>query len=293
LRQTLLLLGSTAPDGDVGFGFSANPKIGVSALLRKRGASDSLGATRLKASFGTGIKEPRLDEAFSPSLFFLGNPELDPERTISFDVGLSQELFGRRAELEVVYFDNRFKDQIAFVSDPATFGPITLPNGQLTNFVNVEKAVGRGVEVIASTRPVSQLRVYGSYTFLHSELERGSPGTTREVGLTLLRRPRHSGTIQASWVGSRYDVSVDGSFIGSRRDFDPVTFARFTLAGEPIFNDGYAKVNLSGSYRFNRFVSAFARIENLFNQDYEEVLGFPAYRLNFTAGLRLSLGGGR
>ena len=52
-------------------------------------------------------------------------------------------------------------------------------------------------------------------------------------------------------------------------------------------------MNAAGSYRINRFVSLFARVENFLNQDYEEVRGFPAYRLNFTAGLRIKIGGGR
>ena len=61
-------------------------------------------------------------------------------------------------------------------------------------------------------------------------------------------------------------------------------------AGRALINEGYAKLNLSGSYRINRGLRAFARIENLLNQDYQEVLGFPAYRLNFSAGLRVRIG---
>ena len=292
LKATLESLGSPAPSGNVGFGVSANPKLAVSYLVRPRRENESWGSTRLKASFGTGIKEPRLDEAFSPSPFFLGNPRLDPERAISFDAGLTQEFFGRRASVDVTYFDNRFRDQIAFVSDPVTFGPVELPNGTLTNFVNLERASARGVETTIAVRPTRSLQLSGSYTFLHSELERAA-SSAAEVGLWLLRRPQNSGSLQASWVGSRFDVSIDASLVGRRRDLDPVTFARFDASGLPIFNDGYAKVNFAGSYRFNEYVTAFARVENLLNQDYEEILGFPAYRLNFSAGLRVRIGGRR
>jgi outer membrane cobalamin receptor len=123
-------------------------------------------------------------------------------------------------------------------------------------------------------------------------LERAA-SASQEVGLPLLRRPRNSGSIQASWIAARFDVSIDGSFVGRRRDFDPVTFARFDSADRAIFNEGYALLNLAGSYRVNRFVTAFARIGNLLNQDFEEILGFPAYRLNFSSGLRIRIGGGR
>lgn len=290
LRAALASLGSSAPLGDVGFGVEANPKIAAAVLARQH-REDGLGATRLKASFGASIKEPTLTEAFSPSIFFLGNPSLKPERAVSFDVGVIQEFANRRASLEATYFDNRFRDQIIFTFDPVTFGAVRLPDGRLTNFINLERASARGVELIASARPLLKLRATASYTFLRSRLERAELAN-REVGLALLRRPRHSGTFDVMWVEEKFDVSLDGSLVGERRDIDPLSGARFRNE-HPIVNDGYAKVNLAGSYRFGSRVTAFARLENLLNQEYEEVLGFPANKLNFRAGLRLRLGGGR
>jgi outer membrane cobalamin receptor len=293
LRAALALLGASAPIGDVGFGFSVNPKLALSVVARRHREGAAVGATRLKASFGTGIKEPSLTEAFSPNLFFLGNPSLDPERAISFDVGASQEFFGRRASLELTYFDNRFRDLIIFTFDPVTFGPIALPDGRLTNFINLERATARGLEVVAAARPLLRLRVAGNYTFLRSRQERASGALNSEAELPLLRRPRHSAAFEIGWIDQRFDATLDGSLVGRRRDIDPITNARFDLSGRPIFNGGYAKLNASGSLHVSRRVSAFARVENLLNQDYEEILGFPAYRLNFSAGLRVRLGGGR
>ncbi|MFL6274444.1 MAG: TonB-dependent receptor [Blastocatellia bacterium] len=290
LRATLISLGSTAPTGHVGFGTSANPRLAASVLAYPHRDSAALGAMRIKASFGTGIKEPRLIEAFSPSFFFLGNPALNPERAISFDAGVSQEFWNRRASIDLTYFDNRFRDQIAFVFDPLTFGPVKLEDGTLTNFINVERSKARGLELAGAARPTRQLRLQASYTFLRSRLVRAASLLNPELGLPLIRRPRHAGTIEASWVADRWDVTLDGSLIGRRRDIDPVTGARFDGAGRAFTNDGYAKLNLSGSYRLSRALRAFARIENLLNQDYQEVLGYPAYRLNFSAGLRLRIG---
>lgn len=293
LRAALESLGSTAPTGEVGFGVKANPKLAASFLARRHQEGAAFGATRLKASFGTGIKEPRLIEAFSPSTFFLGNPGLDPERAISFEVGASQEFAARRASLELTYFDNRFRDQIAFVFDPVTFGPVKLADGTLTNFVNIERASARGIELSGAARPARQLRIAASYTFLRSRLDRAADTLNPEIGLALLRRPRHSGTLDLSWVAKRYDITLDGSFVGERRDFNPVTFARVGAGGQPILNDGYAKMNLSGAYRITENIAAFARVENLLNRNYQEILGFPAYRLNFSAGLRLRIGGSK
>jgi outer membrane cobalamin receptor len=291
LRAALASIDSSAPVGDVGFGVTANPKLAFNLVARRPVGGESFGATRLKASFGTGIKEPSLLEAFSPSIFFLGNPGLDPERAISFDAGIIQEMFNRRASIELTYYDNRFRDQIIFTFDPVTFSPVRLPDGRLTNFINLERASARGVELIGAARPLLKLQVSGSYTFLRSRVDRASTGSSSELGLPLLRRPRHSGSFEIIWANERYDLTVHGSILGKRRDLDPVSGARFDLSGRPLFNDGYAKLNAAGSYRLSRQVTAFARVENLLNQDYEEILGFPAYRLNFSAGLRLRLGG--
>jgi vitamin B12 transporter len=261
--------------------------------VRRHKEEAGLGATRIKASFGTGIKEPQLDESFGPSPFALGNPSLDPERAISFDLGVVQEFYERRLSAEVTYFDNRFRDIITFVFDPATFGPVRLSDGRLTNFVNLERASARGVELIFAARPVSKMRATASYTFLRSRLERARETLAATQGLPLERRPRHSGSFEIGWVASRFDATLEGSLVGRRREVDPVTAARFDLAGRPIFNDGYARLNAAGSFHITRQMTAFTRVENLLNQDYEEVLGFPAYRLNFSAGLRVRVGGGR
>jgi vitamin B12 transporter len=128
---------------------------------------------------------------------------------------------------------------------------------------------------------------------LKSRLDRAAAALNTEIGLALLRRPRHSGSIDVGWVAKRFDLTLDGSFVGRRRECDPVTCAKFDPSGKPFFVDGYAKLNLAGAYRINENVSAFARVENLLNQDYQEILGFPAYRLNFSAGLRVRAGGGK
>jgi outer membrane cobalamin receptor len=308
LRIVLQSLGSSAPSGNVGFGLAANPKLAVSLLARRHVESAAVGATRFKASFGSGIKEPTLDEAFGPSIFALGNPGLDPERTISFDAGVVQEFLGRRLSLDLTYFDNRFRDLIIFESTAAS-EPVRLANGALTNFINADRASGRGVEFMASARPgglLSRLRLSGSYTFLRSRLDRAAEVLTfppptfdgvfapnPELGLPLLRRPRHSGAFEATWVDQRFDFTVSGSIVGKRRDFIPFPFAKFDSSGRPVYGAGYAKLNAAGSFQLNNSLSLFARVENLLNQDYQEVLGFPAYRLNFTAGLRLRVGGKR
>lgn len=303
LATILTSLGSTSYTGKVGFGTEVMPKIAAIYLLPTGNLQSVVGMARLKANYGHGIKAPTLVEAFSPSQFFLGNPALKPERARGYDLGIEQFFWKDRYRVEVTYFENRFRDQIAFVGDPATFGgPIKLADGRLTNYVNNDRAISRGMEIAVSMSPHKRrLFIGGTYTLLKTKLESAADvidfSTGRlianpEVGFSLLRRPRNSGTLNVAWIGDKWEVNLDGFFVGRRRDGDPVTFERFRN-GQPIFNDAYQRVDLAGQYRFTSRVALFVRIENLLNQEYEEVLGYPAYKLNFSAGMRFRIGGGR
>ncbi|MGH9799026.1 MAG: TonB-dependent receptor [Blastocatellia bacterium] len=304
LAAILTRLGSASASGKVGFGTEIMPKIAAIYLLPTSDLQSVVGMTRLKANYGQGIKAPSLVEAFSPNGFFLGNPALKPERARSYDFGIEQFFWKDRYRVEATYFENRFRDQIAYVGDAATFGgPIKTADGRLTHFVNNDRTISRGMEIAVSMSPHKRrLFIGGTYTLLKTKLEAaaavidfstGKLVPNREVGFALLRRPRHSGTLNVAWIGDKWEANLDGFFVGRRRDGDPVTFARFNAAGQPIYNDAYQRLDLAGNYRFTSRVSAFARIENLLNQDYEEVLGYPAYRLNFSAGMRFRIGGGK
>ena len=287
-------LGSASFIGSVGFGTKATPKI--AALIVARKGDDNFGATKFRASYGAGIKAPTLVETFSPNSYFLGNPGLKPERAQSFDAGIEQLFWRDRVRLEATFFANYFRDQIAYVGDPASFGgPIKTAQGVLTSFVNNDRARARGLELSATIRPTRNLSLNGNYTLTDSKLIAAAQiidfGTLKlvpnpEVGFSLLRRPRHSGSINVAWTAEKFALNLDGFFIGQRRDVDPVTFSRFANS------KGYQKVDVASSYAFTPRVTAFARIENLLNQNYQEVLGYPAYRLNFSAGLKVRLGGG-
>lgn len=293
LSNILKSLGSAPVSGEVGFGTVVVPKVAVALTMRSGEAS--IGATRLRASYGEGIKAATLVEAFSPSPFFLGNPTLKPERARSADFGVEQLFWRDRMRVEATYFENRYRDQVAFVGDPATFGgPVKTPAGTLTNFINYDRARARGLELVAALRPVRRLSVSGHYTLVASKQVAAADVIdfstlklvpSNEVGLPLVRRPKHSGAINVAWTSERFDLNLDGFFVGRRRDVDPVTFSRL------VYNGGYAKLDLAGGYRVTPRVTAFARIENLLNQNYQEALGYPAYRLNFSAGMRFRLGG--
>ena len=255
------------------FGTSAVPRTSLAYYLRRGGGA--VGLSKLKFNFGLGIKEPSLLESFSIGPFAFGNPELRPERARSFDFGVEQRLWHDRAKLEVNWFDNRFRDLIAF--EITSFVPFT------GSFFNIGRSKAKGSELILEVAPGGGLRARAHYTFLDSQVtESGTVfDPVFEEGNRLFRRPKHSGAVEVFWDWRRVSVSSTTLFVGRRTDSD------FALLGLTS-SEGYTRWDASAAYRSPHRVTYFAVVENLLNRDYMEVLGFPALKLAFRAGARLT-----
>jgi outer membrane cobalamin receptor len=98
-------------------------------------------------------------------------------------------------------------------------------------------------------------------------------------GRQLYRRPRHSGSLQASYSRSRASVALGAVFIGSRVDSD---FNFPTISS----NEGYATWNMSGEVRLAGRTAAFVTIDNLADRDYMEPLGYRGLGRALRAGIR-------
>ena len=252
------------------FGFYAAPRVAVSWLLSSRDAG--IGATRLRGSVGRGIKEPLFIQSYSPSPSFLGNPDLAPERSRGFDVGIEQRFAGDRAAVEATYFANHFDDLISLGPfDPVTFN---------ARYENIGETRASGLELAGTAVANGGLRLGGAYTFLDSKVIRSiSSSPIFAPGRALYRRPRHSGSLQASYSRNRVSLAIGGVFVGSRVDTD---FNFPTISS----SEGYAAWHASGGLRVARRTAAFVTIDNLADHDYMEPLGYPALRRTVRAGVR-------
>lgn len=240
-----------------------------------RPQSGSLGDTRFKVSAGTGIKEPTMLESFSISPFFLGNPDLKPERSRSFEVGFDQRFARDRARVELAWFDNRFEDIITLVSDPATF------EGQ---YFNVGVTSARGIEFGAEAALSSMLRATASYTFLDSEIvESTAPANVLFAkGQWAFRRPRHSGSVGTTVSWKRATADLLGVFIGRFIDSD---FGLFN----PSFTErpGHTTWDARLSVRLTGRLTALLLVDNLTNEDYSEPIGYQPLLRVVRAGIRV------
>lgn len=270
----LFLANGVRIDDNDSFGVSVVPRSSLAYFVRH--GNGPVGSTKLKFNFGLGIKEPSFLESFSPSPSFLGNPDLSPERTRSFDFGVEQRFWRERGKLEVNWFDNRFRDLIAF--QVVSFSPFQ------GSFFNIGRSKAKGAEVILELAPGAGLRGIGSYTFLDSQVTRSaSPfSAVFREGQSLFRRPRHSGSLRVFWDWRRLNITSSTVFVGRRVDSD------FAALEPPLTsNQGYTKWDLAWSYRSSYRVTYFGVMENLLNQDYMEALGFRALKLTFRAGARV------
>jgi outer membrane cobalamin receptor len=255
--RAFLTVGGRVEHND-SFGTEAVPRAALA--VRVRGGAD---ATTLRASAGAGIKEPSFFESFSPSPFARGNPDLKPERSRTYDLGIEQRLFDGRLRAEVTGFHHDYRDQIAFhFLDFTTFE---------ATFINLGHTRGRGIEVALEAAPAAWARFWGEYTFLDGEVLVSSSDfdPVYEVGRELLRRPRHQGSLGVWLEQGRVGLGATVSAVGARADSD---FVGLGLTE----NEGHARVDARARVRLGRGFWAQAAADNLFDSEYEEVLGYPA-----------------
>jgi vitamin B12 transporter len=256
------------------FGTAVVPRVSFAFMLRE--SSGPAGDTRLKANAGGGVKEPTINQSFSPSPSFLGNPDLEPERARTADVGVEQRLFGNRAKVEFTGFYGRFQNIIS--TRTISFSPF------MSQYFNIGLTHASGAELAAELAPLRGLTIRGGYTFLDSEVtESTAPlNPVFAPGNALFRRPRHSGFADVAWSKARISLDLHGTFVGRRVDSDFASFVPPLL-----FNDGYTAWDLGASCRVAARVTAFARVENLGDADYMEPLGYPAWRRSARAGVKV------
>jgi len=255
----------------------AMPRVALSLLAAKGGQIFS--GSRLRFSYATGIKEPRFEEQIvSDPPLVLSNPHLKPEQNRAFEAGFEQGLFGGKYQLSGVYFNNLFRNQIDFaIVDPMTFA------GQ---YQNIDESMAHGAEVQLTGKLSSRLSLTSAYVYTSSQIlvQPFAFDPLHQPGQPLLRRPKHSGNVLITYLGSRWGANLGGSFVGRRADSD---FLGFNIEHAA----GYARVDLGGWYAINSRITAYANVENALNDHYNEVVGYPALTANFRAGIRFRIGG--
>jgi vitamin B12 transporter len=263
------------------FGTRVVPRMGAAVILRY--GQGFWGDTRLRASYGKGIKEPALEQSFGSDPCFPGNPNLHPERSRTVYAGVEQVLASQRVRLTAGYFNNRFEDMISFAFGASTLS-CTFGTG---TYFNTDLARARGMNFSLEAKPLRWLTMAGNYSYDNTRVLK-APNVFFEVnqpGNPLLRRPLHSGSLTLNAVFRRMSWTLSGYFSGKRADSD------FQGLGLLIPNPGYARFDLATSYELFDGLFVFGRAANLFDKHYQDALGFPALGRDFRVGMRYRFSG--
>jgi vitamin B12 transporter len=267
------------------FGNKVVPRASVSFLLLQ--GNEVFSGTRLRAGYSEGIKEPSFQQSFGISGTYptLPNPNLQPEQNRSWEAGVEQGFFSNRLSLSALYYDNQFHNQIEYQTNPVDF---------TSQYVNFNKSMSHGAEVELRGQIASHLSFTGAYTYTSTQILEAPPcdppfcdPLIYGVGAPLLRRPKHAGTVLFTYVRPRFGATIGAVAVGRRPDSDFL----FGFIPPIYYAAGYARVDLGGWYNMTRHITAYANIGNALNDHYNEVLGYPALKANFRAGLRFRLGG--
>jgi outer membrane cobalamin receptor len=259
------------------FGDRAVPRVALSVLALRGG--ETFGGTRLRFVYSEGIKAPRFEESFGQGGGFpiLPNLALKPEEAESLEAGVQQGFAAGKYSVSATYFHNLFRNKIDFALDPC------FCQGQ---YVNVNRELAHGAELEFHSRITARLSATAAYTYLSSQILEAPFAFDPLLfpGQPMLRRPKHSGSLLATYSARRWGASLAGSFVGPRRDSDFFGFGVDHAAG-------YARLDAGGWYALHRRVTAYANVENLTDRQYQEVVGYPALGVSFRAGLRFVIGG--
>jgi vitamin B12 transporter len=254
--ERLFITGGFRIEDDSVFGQATTGQGSVAFVIKETG-------TRLRGSAGTGFRAPTFNDLFFPDF---GNPDLLPERSQTWDAGFDQSLWQNRVRLKFTWFATHFTDAITCC--------VVLPTAPFGGPVNAGKARSKGVESSAEVDILPSLVASFTYTYTDTD--------NLQTNRPLARIPRHSGSAGLTWEPiPRLSLFTQVYVVGSQ----------FDSYGD-VYNSGHTRVDAGGTYRLlNQLgwlqrLELVARAQNILNEQYAEVRGFPALGANFLIGLR-------
>jgi vitamin B12 transporter len=312
------------------FGFAGTPRVSLAWQVARGNTGRFFGGTKLRASYGEGIKEPSvLDQ--TTSLYGLlqglaGGGQLisqyhvhtiGPVRSKSYEGGIDQIFFDGRGRLSLTAFHNDFSDGIEYIPQQGLIDlGVPEPVAATAVFgatVNSQAYRMEGIETEAEYRMTKSLSARAGYTYLDARIQRSFssdalgpsynpnfPGIpigiySPLIGARPFRRAPHSGYLELGYRANRLFVDLRGTFVGSRDDSDFLAFdangGTSLLLPNHNLAGAYQRIDFAASYQISRYVAAEGSFQNLPSEHYSEAFGYPAPPFMFRLGLKFSLGG--
>lgn len=228
---------------------------------------------RLRSAYGTAVKNPTFTERFGFYTNFIGNPNLEPEESSSWELGVDKQM--GELNLSATLFDTELESEIdGFVYDPATFA--------YTSGNKEGKSQRQGVEFTASVNMSDNLVINAAYTYTDSVEADGAGGYKDEI-----RRARHTGSLNLAWQAmDNLQINTNAQYSGSQTD---TYFPPWPTPSQTVTMDDYRLININANYSASDKLDIYLRLDNLLDDDYEEVFGYQTLGFGASLGLRFSL----
>ncbi|MBT3527976.1 MAG: TonB-dependent receptor [Porticoccaceae bacterium] len=228
-------------------------------------------AIRLRSAVGTAVKNPTFTERFGFYTNFIGNPNLIPEESTSWELGADQLIMGGALTLSLTIFEAELENEIdGFVYDPATFA-------YTSNNIN-GTSERKGAELSAVGNISESMSLAAAYTYTDST----GDDAVREV-----RRPRHIASLNLGWQAAHnLHLNTNIQFTGEQTD---VYFPPFPEPSQVVALSNHTLVNINLNYSATEKFEMYLKLENALNENYEEVFGYQTLGFGATLGLRYSM----
>lgn len=200
----------------------------------------------VKGTLAMGYRNPSFRELY---LYRMANPDLQPEKMMNYEVSAGKR-FSRYLNIDITLYYSRGRDMIQVLDNRNT---------------NTGRFINKGVEVSASSHPLDNLRLYASYSYLHTSLHNltGAPKNQYYLGgeLTL-------------W--DRLKIAADLKGTGS------------LYVADDVKHQNYALLNMKLTYRVCRYADIFTRLENITDARYTINRGYEMPGFTALGGIKVS-----
>ena len=234
---------------------------------RIAGASRLHNNVKAHASIGSAIQNPTITEYYGYNARYIGNPNLQPEKSVGGDVGFLFETDDHRHSVDITYFTRNVKNAISSeVINSVTYA---------SRAVNLDgKSKVKGLEVAYNGKITDVLTAYANYTYTQ---------TRDSKGIELARRPKHlANTGLAYQITEKLGADVNLSYTGKRMD----TYYSPSYSTHKVKLPSYTLANVGVNYKVAESLTVYANLNNVFNKKYENVLGYGQEGRNVYVGLR-------
>jgi iron complex outermembrane receptor protein/vitamin B12 transporter len=311
------------------FGLAGTPRASLAWQVVRGGTGRFFSGTKLRASFGEGIKEPavfdQLDSLYALLAGLPGGSQLisqyhvaaiGPENSRTYDGGVDQLLLDGRSRVGLTLFHNEFTNGIEYIPQQGLID-LGVPSAIAAAAaygatVNSQAYRAQGVEAEVEYQVTRDIFARTGYTYVDAQIQRSFTGDaigpsfnpnfpavpigiySPLIGARPFRIPPHTGYFEAGYRHSHLFASLRGTLVGSRDDSDYLTDSNggnSLLLPNRNLDGAYQRLDLTSSYQASRYVAVEGSFQNLLCEHYSEAFGYPSLPFMFRLGMKFSLGG--